>query len=120
MAIAYFDRQTNTLNVYAHWHAIAPPRRLGRSGSAYWALAAFGVLAEHEWKEYPVNAFTFKLEMRPAIERILRRKKQDLLILSKTECIERVKEAIEGKRKRLEEPRRQATDTKQETAAAAP
>lgn len=88
MAVAYV---TDTeLFLYAMRGELAPKKRSGFGSGSYWALTAMMALAEEETDQYPVTLWRLRLEMKPAVEKLVLAKQAILEYVDKATAESRV------------------------------
>lgn len=88
MAIAYIVKEE--LFIYAMRGELAPKKRSGFGSGSYWAITAMMSLSEEETDQYPVTLWRMKLNLKPAVEKIVLAKKAVLEYLDKDTCESRV------------------------------
>lgn len=75
----------------------------GKRGN-WWVLRAFDAIADmREELHYPLTKWTFRLEIKLGVERILNRRNADFELMSKEDCIQRISDVMkaEDEEKRL-------------------
>jgi hypothetical protein len=68
----------------------------GKRGS-WWALIAFSALADdREELQYPLTKWIFPVEIKLAVERILKQRKANLELIDEEECTRRISEIMKA------------------------
>lgn len=69
----------------------------GKRGS-WWALIAFSAMADvREELQYPLTKWVFPLEIKVAVERILRQRNANFELMSKEQCTQRISEVLKAR-----------------------
>lgn len=95
MAFGYIDE--NKLVLFTYRRDLGYGR--GKRGS-WWALIAFSALADdREELHYPITKWIFPVEIKLAVERILKQRNANLELMNKEQCTERISEIIKAERR---------------------
>jgi hypothetical protein len=68
----------------------------GKRGS-WWALIAFSAMADvREELQYPLTKWVFPLEIKVAVERILRQRNANFELMNEEQCTQRISEVVKA------------------------